>query len=362
MPYINTQISYVVFESSIPQKKIAFYSDFPEDLVIDSAPSWIESSSVEYTSSGEIIKGYIILNAYADATGETMLGEVVVSSSSDVTGYSLTIPAIYPFDTQHIKLTEAVNVAVQLAGDNSYISRRDKGTALLAAKRWLQDTPHACNGNLRMAELPIEDGKVYVPPDFMSFVSAYRVTSDGWLVPIYQNDGYNTSNGYLQDDNRMTITDSMGYVIGTEGLTPRPDNTSPYTYLGDTWEDKEDSGVYYIKGGIINFNGFIKYDEVNSYFVVDGIGDDAIVIEYISDPIVRASKKLDEYGLRVHKNFQEPLEKYIYWRLIEMNRSVPLSTKLSARKEYSLAMRRARPSNVNSIVQALRGRNKGNKL
>lgn len=363
MPYIKTQISSVIFDSVATQKKIPFYSDFAQDLVV-TLPSWIESYDIEYTVSGSVIKGYIVLNAYVDAIGDTLIDSITVTSESDSTGYTLVIPVIYPFDPQHIKLTEAVDVAIELAGRNSYISRRDRSTAMLAAKRWLQDTPHACSGNVRMAESPIEENtKVYLPPDFVSFIAAYRVTSDGWLAPIYTSDKYNSASGYIQDNDRLTVTDNFGFVISGTGLTPKPQNEAPHSYMGETWSNlpvpSPTSGIYYIRGGIINYNGFVKYDDVDNCIYVDGIADEAIVIEYVSDPITRANKKLDEYGLRVHKNFQEALEKYVYWRLIEMNRSVPSSTRQLARKEYALAIKRARPVNINDLVQALRGINKG---
>jgi hypothetical protein len=91
--------------------------------------------------------------------------------------------------------------------------------------------------------------------------------------------------------------------------------------------------------------------------MVTGVPTTHIVLEYISDPILRDNLKLEVGGLTIHKNWTDALEQYIYSRLIDVKASVPLYEKQRAKKEYKLSSSRAamREIKYEELIQYARG-------
>jgi hypothetical protein len=222
----------------------------------------------------------------------------------------------------------------------------------------MQDNAGAGGTNLRFAELMVENNVVKVPGDFIDYVGLYVVSRDGYLRPLYKNDKINIAEGYLKDEDSTYVLDEHGFVISAMGLTPRVSNGSAYSYLGKNMMDAQFSTqTLNIKPGEVSFNGVYRFDRTNNEFIINGYSLEKVVLEYLSDPITRIKMKMDVGELRIHKNYQEALEYYIYYKLIEINNKVPLYEKRRALQTYKLAYKRANMKrlNVNELIQVLRG-------
>ena len=322
-------------------------------------PDWLENVTIDYTPyvSGSPSKGLLTATVRHDTTRHQESGAIVVRC--DLEDYI--IPAVFYYDSEHVPVLDVIDSLLMRSGDEGFVGPRDRAKALLVAKRWLQDNAGVTGKNVRFAELAVVDNKVYLPGDFVDYVGLYRVSQDGYLAPLYVNENINIGQESLLDEDSFRLLDDAGYVISAHGLTPRVDNDKTYTYygvdVGAIGTLNSGQMIYQIKPGEVSGNGMYKYDSANRVILVDGVSLDRVVLEYVSDPILRHKLKMDMGAIRVHKNYQEALEAHIYYKIIEVNRHVPLYEKTRALKEYKLSMKRAkmRKLSINELIQVLRG-------
>jgi hypothetical protein len=321
-------------------------------------PTWIESVTLNYTAytSGEPKIGSLTATVRTDATRHQEAGLITIQCDAE----DYLIPVVYYYDSEHIPILDVIDSILTLSGEEGYIGPRDRVKAILAAKRWLQDNSGITGTNVRFAELNVSGNKIYCPGDFVDYVGLYVVSTDGYLAPLYLNKNINIGQESLQDEDSFYLLDDAGYVIGAYGLTPRVDNSVPYTYYGvdlNALSLSEGQQIYQIKPGEISANGMYRYDAANREFIVDGLNIEKVVLEYVSDPILRHKLKMDMGEIRVHKNYQEALENNIYYKLVEINRHVPAYEKARALKAYKMALKRAnmRKLSINELIQVLRG-------
>jgi ribosomal protein L14 len=352
--------SYVDFGFEASTKKVKFNHNYTT-LTVASKPSWVSSATITYGST----KGEIEMSVGLDATQKQLDGLIEITANDGATDFTHYIRVIYSFDSEHISLGDVVDVVIEKAGETSFIARGDRRRMILVGKRWLQDNRQASGSSIRFAELAVENGKAYPPADYIDYMGAYVVSSDGYLKPLFVNNNINIASSALKDSDNLFLLDQNGLVISSYGLTDRPTNENPFTYYGTTVSELGTDtrvGLYYnVRGGELSSNGLYRYDTNGRCFVLDGVSDDFIVVKYASDPIIRDSMGIESGGIRVHKNYQEALEKFIYKELIDQNRNVPLNEKMRAERDYKLASRRAsaREFKGGEILQALRSR-KGN--
>lgn len=329
------------------------------NITIEQYPSWMSDVSVEFTawSSGRPEKGKITATVGYDAPFKYSTGYITVYCD----GESFLVPVVYNYDSEHIPIVDVIDTVLLDAGDEAFINKRDRIKAISAAKRWLQDNGGVTGTNIRMAELPVENNAIRLPGDFVDYVGLYIVSEDGYLAPLYWNENINIGQENLQDQEYFYLLDGSGNVIGAHGLTPRVDNENPYTYYGiDVPALKNLNGgqkTVNIQPGQVSFNGAYRLDRVNREFIIDGPAVDKVVLEYVSDPILRQKIKMDIGELRVHKQYREALETYLYYKLIEIKRAAPLYEKQRALRAYKLAMKRARAKQINlpELIQVLKG-------
>ena len=315
--------SYIDFGYE-PSTQTAKFIHEGASITLVEKPDWVSDVSIEYTPyvSGVPIVGTLTAIVSNDVASRKFSGSIIVSCDAE----QYVIPCVYLYDSEHIKISDVLDAMMWKLGDTSYIGERDRVKALSVAKRWMRDNPGSRSINVRFVELPIEDvAYVYVPADFKSYVGLFTHTYDGYLMPIYVNDNINTADYYLTDENGFFVSDENGYVISTYGSTPHPTNAGEYTYYGANVMPIAPSigKQITVPQGEISLNGICRYEPNSRRFVVNGVATDKVILQYVSDPILRDKLKMDVGGLSIHKNYQNVLENYIYWNLVDTNRNVP---------------------------------------
>jgi len=324
-----------------------------------SYPSWIGEAVIEFDeyNGDRPAKGVITATVSNDATRHQEAGVIAVRCDTE----DYLIPVVYNYDSEHIPVSDVIDTVIMMSGDEGFVGPRDRIKAQIAAKRWLQDNGGITGTNIRFSELSVDGNKIHLPGDFVSPLALYVVSPDGYLAPIYVNRDINIGQEAMQDENSFYLLDDAGYVISAHGLTPRVDNEKPFSYfgvdIGALGELGPGQKVVQIAPGKLSGNGAYRYDAANRVIIIDGPGIDKVVLEYVSDPILRHRLKMDLGKIRVHKSYQESLEAYLYYKLVEINRHVPLYEKQRALSAYKLAMKRAsmRKLNVEELIQVLRG-------
>lgn len=322
-------------------------------------PSWVEVVDLDYESHSAGTfhsQGSLLIRPIPGVNG-TQYSDVITLSCDGALYY---IPVVYSYDSTSVLVSDVVNNILMRASDVSPIGERDRMKAISVAKRWIQDNSGVSGTNIRFEEHVVENGIVEGPGDMVAPLGVYVVSDDGYLAPLYYNDNINIGNSPLQDDEGLYITDDTGSVIMAYGLTSRTNNDEPYTYYGTDLATKW-SGFrnhYKVKEGEVSLNGMVRFDPSSNDFVITGPAIKSVVIKYLCDPILRNRLGLDDGELRVHKHYQEPLEAFIYYSLIEMNSAVPYNEKRRALQAYKLAKMRASVRNTNwdELIQVLRGR------
>ena len=359
MGTFTSKPTYIDFGFEASTKKARFNHNYTT-LTVASYPSWISAVSIDYDST----KGTLTASVGLDATKKQLDGVIEITANDGATDFTHYVRVVYSYDSEHISLSNVVDNVMLLAAENSYITERDRTGAKLVAKRWVQDNGVASGTDIKFAELKVDGNKIYPPADFKDYMALYSVSDDGFLRPLYKNENINNASSYLTDQDELLLLDQNGIVLSGYGLTTRPNNENPYTYYGTTMSQlgtDERAGLYYnIRGGEYSSNGIYTYDRDRRVFVVDGVSDNFLVLKYISDPIIRDKMNIDSGGIRVHNDYLEALEKYIYKELLETKMSVPDSVKRRATQQYKLAMKRShgRFVKADEILQALKGRNR----
>lgn len=346
--------SYVDFGHEPSVKKVKFVHDH-DSIAVSDKPVWIDSVSIADVSG----KGTITLTVGVDSAERRYDGFVTITGTTGAVTTDYIIQVVYSYDSNHIPLVNVVDNVILMGEDTSHVTKRDRLKCMLAGKRWLQDNNHAYDMDVRFAEVFVDGNKAYPPGDFVDYYAVYVVTTDGYLRPVYKNDNINISEGYIKDNDGLYVLDQNGIVTGAYGTT-RPLNVPPSTYYDSdtTITGGSLNRTYYnVQGGELSGNGMYTYDRINKVFMLNGIDDSFVVIQYRSDPLLRDKLNMDTGGIKVHTDFQDTLEAYIYHKVIERAVNVTNGEKARALKAYSLAYQRAiaKKRNIPELIQALRG-------
>lgn len=328
-------------------------------------PDWIEDVVIETTSApiGGVASGTLTASIRSDKGRGQEVGGILIRCTGDTPNDTedYLVHAVFNYDSEHIPVMDVIDTVLLMSGDEGYIGPKDRIKANIAAKRWLQDNGGITGTNIRFSELKVDGNKIHLPADFVDYVGVYIATPDGYLAPLYVNDDINIGQEALLDENSFFLLDDAGFVISAHGLTPRVDNQKPYTYFGVDVGSLSELGlgqkVVQIAPGKLSGNGAYKFDKANRVIMVDGPGISEVVLEYISDPILRHRLKMDMGKIRIHKSYQDSMENFLYYKLIELNRHVPNYEKARALQSYKLAMKRAglRKLKIGELIQVLRG-------
>lgn len=263
---------------------------------------------------------------------------------------------------------------------NSYMMSRDpddytfavpRHKVLYQARRGMRELYYDVVRDIRAIELELSPRlNIILPPDFVNYVRISWVGEDGLLRPMAVDNSMSIAQEYLQDNEYNILFDAEGCPLqGSNGFNEPMLTPSRKEELRD-----------YIAGGY-NFYGFCNrfqpnrdgsrtYDNgryrVNKSAGVIQFGSDAvdkrIVLEYISDGLYTGCEGRPEPEIKIHKFAETPLLDWIYWKLIERRRNVPMNEKMRARKEYynsrRVAKRRINSLRKDELLQVFQGDSK----
>ena len=258
------------------------------------------------------------------------------------------------------------NMMVRSINERSYMYGFPRYEILLEGKRLMQEIDYNGLQEVRVFEAQISEANKIIPPiDFVNYIRLSVVNFEGRLLPLFYNNKLNISYQYVQDDTGNIIVDDLGYPIKTQG-SRRNSEENPLARSYRFFDGYPGIGYGYgydnffrsvpgYTGGQESYTGSYRWDPDAGEFLLDNIPENftTIVLEYVSDPILA---ERDETRLRIHKFFQNTMEKGIYYNIISTLRDVPANEKFRARKdffnEWRIAKRRLN-TKPHEIIQKL---------
>lgn len=224
---------------------------------------------------------------------------------------------------QYIKLGELINDFIGSQGRDSYVSIEDRSRILYWFRRGLQNFTFDVLREIKAIEIDMfATGKILLPMDFVGLVRLSWVDQDGQAHVMIEDERVAIAKSYLQDHEYEILLDHDGEPLEGEPEASRDlDKVKICTACKPS--DILSSGEYILdkqQGAIV----FTKVPKSETF-----------LIEYFSDGLE------DEENQRVHIFAEEALYNYVYWKLIERSRNVPMNEKLRARADFYNEKRKA---------------------
>jgi len=155
-----------------------------------------------------------------------------------------------------------------------------------------------------------------VPADFIRLLRVGTITDNGQFNAFGMEDSLVNENLYTGNFN-------------TNGQIP---SSSTVNWFSNYRQGENTGGAYGLGGG--HRTAYYRYDEElgQIHFSSEVSGDTDIIIEYISDGINTTSA--NQGKTRIHPFLEEALRSYIYWKLLQRKRNIPVQEKESARRDW----------------------------
>ncbi len=271
---------------------------------------------------------------------------------------------------QYVTLENVINNFLASRDSDSYVSNASRHRVLHQARRGMRELYYDVVREIRAIELELSPRlNIELPPDYVNYVRISWVGQDGLLRSMAVDNKMSIAQEYLQDHEYYILFDGEGCPLeGSKGLN-EPDITSgldinkelehtSYNFCSKFQPNKNASRIYN--------NGRYRIDKHKGViqFGSDSV-DKFIVLEYISDGLYTGCEGRPEPEIRIHKFAETPLIDWIYWKLIEQRRNVPMNEKTRARREYynskRIAKRRINTIRADELLQVFKGSSKWTK-
>lgn len=155
-----------------------------------------------------------------------------------------------------------------------------------------------------------------VPVDFIRLLRVGTITNNGQFNAFGME-------GSLVNENIYSGS------FNTNGQIP---SSSTVNWFANYRQGENTGGAYGLGGG--HRTAYYRYDEElgQIHFSSEVSGDTDIIIEYISDGINRTTANNGKTS--IHPFLEEALRTYIYWKLLQRKRNIPVQEKESARRDW----------------------------
>lgn len=226
-----------------------------------------------------------------------------------------------------IALDEVINDFIISVQEDDYANNPSRGALRQLASRGIREFGFDLPGKVRSLKLTPEDNGTYVlPDDFASIVRVGLAGSDGMVYPLAMNNNLNMSQIYTADpavdsdsdgflDRQDDTTGASGGILGeTEALI-----FNNYAY------NQAVGRTYGMGGGI--YAGEYRFNRDQNRLETDSGTTGTIVLEYVPDAARSKDKDVPIEAV-------EALHAYMYYKIIERKRGVPMAEKARARQEY----------------------------
>lgn len=273
---------------------------------------------------------------------------------------------------QFITLEDIINNYIMSRGQDDYTALVPRYKILYQARRGMRELYYDVVRDIRAIELELSNTlNVTLPPDFINYVRISWVDDLGQLHPMSIDNRFSIAQEYLQDSEYQILFDGEGCPLQASKGFNEPMSeievldeiadyrlNGSYTYYSicDRFHPNRDGSRIFTNGkyNIDKNAGLIQFSS-------DVFGQ-RVVLEYISDGLYTGCEGRPESEIRVHKFAESPLLDWIYWKLVEKNRNVPMNEKMRARKEYynsrRVAKRRINTLRIPEILKAFQGDSK----
>ena len=256
---------------------------------------------------------------------------------------------------QHVKLSEIVNdFMLAEVGEGMILPAVKQQLVEYHAQRGIQELNYDTLRSVRSREYVLDgDISFGLPQNLIKPVGVYwlddnglkhymneRVISGNPEAPLYDNDG-----GYLYDEEGNRLDANISTSITTFNQNSERSVNDFNNYLAGSFENEELYDRYYSYLGRrygadpknLNINGTYVYDREEHVIYIDtSFTHRVIVLDYVTDGLG------DFETIKIHKYAEEAIYAYIRFKLVYGKRDMPLYEKQLAKKEYSIAKRRAK--------------------
>ncbi|MFJ1491849.1 hypothetical protein [Capnocytophaga canis] len=252
---------------------------------------------------------------------------------------------------QYIPLSDVINsfmAEIHLDNDH-FLKNKPRSLFLLHAKRGVKELSIDMPSQLKGLELEIgSDLQFIMPQDFLDWVRVSVVSEQGELLPLDLNTNSHLATSYLQDNDGNILFTNAGDVLEADGNNAYNIPMKNKTYEGSLCTPKFNLNTSYFSK-----YGMFAVDKSRGVFLFDSnLAGKSIVIEYISDGLEWENLKEEE--IKIHKYYEQPLIAWIYWKMIERDKNIPMNEKLRAEKQFNGAKQKSFSRFANINVQGIK--------
>lgn len=234
---------------------------------------------------------------------------------------------------QFITLKEVIDaLTLQAMDDDDYLKNTKRSQMIAHAKNCIKDLTSDLSSETKMFEITVPSDLVVVfPQDYVNWVAVYvsvldNITGSYRLKQLDKNDQINTAIGYLQDNDGEILFDNDGYILTS-------DATNAYGKPYKKYKFWDHGGQFGLDTSKLSEWGEFNVDRDAGKFVFSSdLSEKEVVIEYISDGL--QWQYFLEQDIRIHKDMEQVLKHYIYYKCIATRRTVPANEKYRANQEY----------------------------
>lgn len=263
---------------------------------------------------------------------------------------------------QYITLKDLVNdYMFSLTGDSS-TANIDVDLVVYHAKRAIQELYFDVLNEVISIELDLNPSLIVpLPHDYVQYVMISWVDLNGKKHPMAIDKSSNLAQSYLQDSNYDFLYNNDGGILQGDHLQDKNNLSSSET-------NYEEARIVSTELGSPNFNLDRSKVFKNGSYVIDKdrgiiqfsskVSGRTIALDYISDGLFQR----EDSEIRVHKFAEDAVLDFVYWKLIQRNKSVPRNEKEGARRDWynsrRVAKRRINPVRYEEIRQVMKGQTK----
>lgn len=235
-------------------------------------------------------------------------------------------------DYQYVSLKEIIDgLQIQALDNDSMLKGTKRFSMLFHAKMLIKEVHKKAANEILAIEFTVPNNLVFtLPQDYVDYVRlslVERDLSDGSLrlKPLDFNNNINIATGYLQDNNYQIIFDEDGQIITV-------DSSNAYAHPYKKYSFGEAGGQSRLDTSKLSQHGEFTIDNKRGKILFSSeLSEREVVLEYASDGL---QANLREEMITVHKHLEQTLRDGIYYRCIELKRTVSASEKERARRAY----------------------------
>tara|TARA_Y100000758_G_C16027586_1_gene413455 strand:+ start:397 stop:1257 length:861 start_codon:yes stop_codon:yes gene_type:complete len=265
-------------------------------------------------------------------------------------------------DYQYSKLKDVVNnFMINFTGDETVIGNAKRFNVLYHMKRGIQELNYDALKEVNRVEIELnEKNELILPHDYISYVRISWIDDKGMYHPMSVNSKTALAKAYLQDDKYNILFDSDGNPLEGDSMQQdRLENISSLIGSELSSIDSVEDTIFtrFTNTTTKNANGTFNIDKKRGVIQFSSdIGDNLIVIEYISDGLNSSS----DDDIVVNKLAVEALNSYVKWMLLSNKLNVQEYIVRRFKKEYYNARRQAKLRlsgiRINELVLLLNGK------